>query len=438
MNTFWIAVAVVSALAGLLVLVPLHRGKRGDDAPAPGDVRRAENLAGYRQQAAELEEARARGAIDAVEYDAARLELDRRVLEDTSAPARAIADARGGRTALVLCAVAVPLLALLLYRQLGATTEIELSALIARLDQQLPEAQRAELVARVVPLLERQSRRSDPRGEYRFQLARLYMAAERYPQAAALYAELVDMYPEDAALIAQSAQALYLAGGRRLTPAVQALIDRAFAIDPAQVTLLGLVGMDRFQAGDFRGAIDNWQKLLDHLPPTAPDAGVIRDGIAMARTRLGEDAGQAALAAHPAPAKGAGEASAAQTAAGAGDGEAAAGGPRLQVSVSVAPGLELHPGDTVFVFARAVEGPPMPLAVARFPAAELPREVELNDSMAMAPGMKLSSFPRVSVTARISRQGGVSAQPGDLEGGGEALTLSGGPQSVAILIDRTI
>jgi cytochrome c-type biogenesis protein CcmH len=106
--------------------------------------------------------------------------------------------------------------------------------------------------------------------------------------------------------------------------------------------------------------------------------------------------------------------------------------------VSLAPGLELRPGDTVFVFARAVGGPPMPLAVARFPATELPREVELSDAMAMAPGMTLSSFPQVSVIARVSRRGGVNAQPGDLEGGGEPLTLSGGEQNVRILIDRTI
>jgi cytochrome c-type biogenesis protein CcmH len=116
----------------------------------------------------------------------------------------------------------------------------------------------------------------------------------------------------------------------------------------------------------------------------------------------------------------------------------AGGGPRLQVAVSLAPGLELRPGDTVFVFARAVGGPPMPLAVARFPAEELPKQVELNDAMAMAPGMKLSGFPRVSVIARVSRQGGVSAQPGDLEGGGEPLTLTGGEQSVRVMIDRTI
>ncbi len=421
MSMFWTAIALLGVLAGLLVLVPLRRAARPAGAGDAADARRAQNLAAYRQQLAELEAARAGGALDDAQLAAARVELDRRVLEETAVRAGVGARGGSGRAVLLACALAVPLLALGLYRHLGATPEIELAALIAQLEQEMPATQRAELLSRLQPRLEAQVRRADPDGDYRFLLARLYTAEERYPEAAALYAELVDLYPEDAAIIAQSAQALYLAGGRKLTPAVQALVDRAFAIDPAQVTLLGLVGMDRFQAGDYRGALDYWQKLLDHLPPGAPDAGVIRDGIAMARARLGESSG-------PAPG-----------APGADSGAPpAAAGPRLQVTVSLAPGLELRPGDTVFVFARAVGGPPMPLAVARFPATELPRAVELSDAMAMAPGMKLSSFAQVSVIARISRQGGVSAQPGDLEGGGEPLTLTGGEQSIQVLIDRTI
>lgn len=178
--------------------------------------------------------------------------------------------------------------------------------------------------------------------------------------------------------------------------------------------------MDRFQAGDFSAAIEHWQRLLDHLPADAPDARVIREGIAMARSRLGQPAGGASPAATPP------------------ESVAVAGGTRLQVSVSVADGLLLNPQDTVFVFARAVQGPPMPLAVVRFAASELPRQVELNDSMAMAPGLKLSGFERVSVIARVSRSGVVTEQPGDLEGGGEPIELDGSEQAIAIVIDRTI
>ena len=76
----------------------------------------------------------------------------------------------------------------------------------------------------------------------------------------------------------------------------------------------------------------------------------------------------------------------------------------------------LSADDTLFVFARAAEGPPVPLAILRRKAGELPLEFALNDSMAMAPGMNVSAFARVVVTARVSRSGNAKPQPGDLQG----------------------
>ncbi len=170
-------------------------------------------------------------------------------------PGAAADAAPGGALAVWLGALAIPVLALVMYQGLGASAAIRLDAMLKQLAGDLSEEQRTQLQESMLPVLESVAGGDDPDGEYRYLLARSYMAAGRYPEAAAVYAELVDIYPEDAAIIAQSAQALYLASSRKLTPAVQALIDRAFAIDPEQLTLLGMVGMDRFQAGDYSGAI---------------------------------------------------------------------------------------------------------------------------------------------------------------------------------------
>jgi cytochrome c-type biogenesis protein CcmH len=110
-------------------------------------------------------------------------------------------------------------------------------------------------------------------------------------------------------------------------------------------------------------------------------------------------------------------------------------GAGLRVSVSLDPALaaRVQPGDTLFVFARAAEGPRMPLAIVRQPAGTMAVEVTLDDSSAMAPEFKLSGFPRVVVGARISRSGNATPQPGDLEGLSDPMASQG---TASILINR--
>src|SRR6185437_13867887 len=108
------------------------------------------------------------------------------------------------------------------------------------------------------------------------------------------------------------------------------------------------------------------------------------------------------------------------------------GGVRGTVSLSPAMKDKVSPEDTVFVFARAAEGPPMPLAVARVRVRDLPYRFELDDAMAMSPALKLSAFPRVVVTARISRTGTATPQAGDLQGASAPVPNDAGAVSVII------
>jgi cytochrome c-type biogenesis protein CcmH len=108
-------------------------------------------------------------------------------------------------------------------------------------------------------------------------------------------------------------------------------------------------------------------------------------------------------------------------------------GASLKVTVSLSPALakQAAPDDVVFIFARAVSGPRMPLAIVRKQVKDLPATVVLDDSQGMSPQMSLSSVPEVIVVARVSKSGMATAQAGDLEGvsepvkrGTRAVTLS--------------
>jgi len=174
------------------------------------------------------------------------------------------------------------------------------------------------------------------------------------------------------------------------------LLNRAVLLQPDSQRGLWLLGVSDFQRDNYRDAAATWRLLQKQLEPGSEIAKAVAGQIAQADAR-----------ASGAPA----EASTTATA-------AVPQGATLEVQVSLAPALKakLLPGDTLFVFARAEQGPPMPLAVAKLDAGKLPVTVTLSDAMAMTPALKLSSATQVFVGARISHSGEPTAQPGDLEG----------------------
>ena len=106
--------------------------------------------------------------------------------------------------------------------------------------------------------------------------------------------------------------------------------------------------------------------------------------------------------------------------------------------MSLAPALAARaaPSDTVYIFARAAEGPRMPLAILKKQVKDLPVAFTLDDSMAMAPNFALSNFPSVIVGARVSKSGNPVPQSGDLEGLTSAVKL--GASGLAVVIDRAL
>ncbi len=182
------------------------------------------------------------------------------------------------------------------------------------------------------------------------------------------------------------------------------LLKRAVQMHPDSQRGLWLLGISDFQRGRYQEAASTWRLLQPQLEPGSNVAKAVAEQIAVADARTGGA---------PASASSSGAGQKPQDA-------------QLQVRVTLAPALKdkLLPGDTLFVYARADQGPPMPLAVARVDAGQLPASVTLTDAMAMTPAMSLSSVTHVFVGARISHSGQAMAQSGDLEGDAGVVDVS--------------
>jgi cytochrome c-type biogenesis protein CcmH len=249
-------------------------------------------------------------------------------------------------------------------------------------------------------------------------LGRGYQASKRYADAGRTYAAAIKLKPQDASLLADYGDVLAAANGSWLPGEPMQWIDKALSLDPTHPKALWLAATAATQQGDHQGALVFWQRLQQVLPPDSADAAAVAANIAETRN---------ALPASTDPSPAVQSATATQATA------------RTEIRGTVKLDPELASGvaadDTVFIFARAANGPRMPLAVLRKQGRDLPVEFVLDDSMAMTPSMRLSDFPDVVVGARVSKSGEAIPQPGDLEGLSGVID-AGNAKSVDIVIDR--
>ncbi|PHN44150.1 c-type cytochrome biogenesis protein CcmI [Pseudomonas syringae] len=368
MIDFWMATGLLLMVALSFLLIPLLRGHRAQRE----EDRTALNVALYQERLSELQVQHEQGVLSVAQLQSARAEAARELLADTEGaePART---SRLGKPLLVLAALLVPLLGLAGYLQLGASDRVELSREFAR-----PPTSLADMTQR----LERSVQAQPDSAENLYFLARSYMAQNRPGDAAQMFERSVALAGRQPELLGQWAQALYFASGKHFTPQVQALTDEALQADPKEVTSLGLLGIAAFETQRYQAAVDYWTRLLAALPADDASRSALEGGIARARDNLAKRVANAA----PAPA-------------------VKAKSIKIHVELAAALQGKVRPNDSVFIFARAINGPAAPLAVKRITVADLPADVELSDADAMMPQLNLSNFAQVQLVVRVSRTG---------------------------------
>jgi len=388
MTLFWGLSALLAGLALWFVVRPLLAGKAVEHVSRDGV-----NLAIHRDQLRELEADLQSGTLDAGQYEKSRRELEARLLEDMGNGAEASPARRPARAAAIAVGLLIPLGALVIYFAVGMPAALAPENVAAGGAPHPPDIKQLEVaVERLAARLKENP--DDPEGWT--MLARSYRLFGRFEESAQAYAQAVARAPRDAQLLADYADMLAMAQGRNLQGEPERLAARALEIDPRNLKALALAGSAAFDRKDYARAVELWERMLPLMTAESEDARAVQASIKEARALGGASPAQLPAATAAVPASKAG----------------------VSGTVVLAPELagKVAPQDTVFIFARAADGPRMPLAILRRQVRDLPVMFALDDSMAMTPEMTLSKFPRVVVGARISRSGSATPQPGDFEG----------------------
>lgn len=416
------AFVLASALLVLVTLLLLLRPWRRRPADVVASTREI-NAGIYRDQLAELDRDRAAGTLAEADHAQARGELQRRLLDDAGVLETTAAAPASARATTLVIALAVPLLAAAMYVLLGQPAALDPAA---RQASTQPDVEK--MVATLAARLE--AKPDDPKGWA--VLGRSYRVMGRMPDAQKAFERIGSELDRDPVLLAEYADVLAANNNGKLEGKPMEAVARALKLDPDNPMALALSATAAFNRKDINSAVLQWERLLKQLPPESEDAKWVQDQLAQIRTAVASDTtaradGTQVIAA---PASVSAPAAAATATAAAGDTSI-----RGQVSLAPALAAQALPSDTVFIFARAVQGPRMPLAVQRGKVSDLPLTFKLDDSLAVSPDFKISGFTEVRIEARISRSGSATPGPGDLIGTGPV--VKPGARDLKLQIDQT-
>ncbi len=367
--------AILLTLAGLSCFLPLFLRKD----PSKTVDRRGLNLGLHEQRRIEIasESATPEEQLHLVE------DLDRALLEDLEQPTDSREDlpSSSRRWGLLTLLALIPVLAVSGYLTFGHPELLEKSPMATREEGRKAIAELAEKL---------QKNPTDIEGW--ILLGRALQSSQRAEEAVKAFEMASRLAPENPDLLAFYAEAIAEAQDGKLEGQPGEIIKDILKQNPQHKMALWLGGLAAAQAGDLGTARQLWQRLRSQLPKESPE---IREIDAYLQ-ELGPET----------DAK-----------------KASSGSAGVRVKVTLDPSIkkEASPDDVVFIFARAAEGPPMPLAVLRKTVKDLPLEVTLDDRLAMRPGLEISKYPTLILGARISKTGQATPQSGDFEGSTESI-----------------
>ena len=412
MTVFWLLIGLLIVIALAILLPPLWRQR----AVAAADMD-SRNIAIAKTRLAELQAQLATGALTEVQYQEQRAELELALVDDLDIATGNAAPAQGRWIATVL-AILLPLVALSFYGGLGSYQAVEPTPeMLGSKQSAVPNLE--EMKKMVEKLAERMKTHADD-AEGWTMLGKSYKYLQQFPKAADAFGKAYALLGEQSEIMLLYADALAFANNEQMDGKPAELVFKVLAREPDNITALWYGGMAKAQAGEAAEGVKLWRKLLMLLPPNSQAQQEVQTLLSKLEASVPGGV--------PASAPDKTEAATASTAAVA-----------LTINVSLAPELQsaVAPNDTVFVYAQAISGPKMPLAIVRKQVSDLPLTVTLTDAQAMMPAMKLSNFADVKLLARVSKSGEAITQAGDLLGSVES-AATGDKTSHSIVINSRV
>lgn len=417
---FWVLIILMLLVAISLLVYPLLKARQFSTL-AYKDSNLKINDEKIRELDVDLQE----GRIDHEFYKVARGELDRELLLDIPAESKETAaqhyagSVKKHPATALLIAVFVPMLVLLLYLDLGMHNASEESFVVAQPQKQSGGQSGAQpSVEEMTKKLEAKIQKDGGSLQEWAMLARAHKYLGNNDAAAKAFAVALEKDTANAQLMLELAEVQALSNNRTFTEEGRSLVLRAYELEPENPNTLWFAGVAEYQKGNYHQAITHLKKVLPLVLKDEEVKKAIISMVANSRDALvaaGEDMPELAQILDVETMKMNAEATAETVSKQATEKVA---GVQLQVSVDVDEQVKqkFDASDTVFVYAKAKQGPRMPLAVQRLTLAALPASVVLDDSMAMVEGMNLSAFDQLVISARVTKTGSAIAQSGDYIG----------------------
>lgn len=405
---FWIIAAALLALALVILLIPLLRKARAQRQ----DQRQQQNIQIAREKKQLLQAQLDEGEIDQTGFDAAYLDLQTALALELERR-EAVGEAAHGKWMSLVVLLAIPCASIALYLAYGEYRVIENPQLVQAAPQQSRDSAPQMSMDEMVAVIEQRLEDNPEDAEAWFMLGRARMVQQQFDAAIEAYRRSNALMPDEPGILFALADALAMQRNGQLLGEPEALVLRGLELAPRFPNGLWLAGAAAEQRQDYAAAYHYWSLLLPMIGDDNESAGEIRELLAVLEQR------DPSLS----------EASSAQS---------SAAGRELTLRVDISSELraQADPGTAVFVYAKAMQGPPMPLAVKRLQLRDLPATLSLGDADAMMPAMKLSGFDEVIVGARVSFSGNPVAQSGDFYTERGSVDSNDPPPQIDLTIDQ--